>query len=106
MDIDPHTIQQILMTVREQLRCPQCRKRIDVRLDALKVLNNQFAVIQAKCPSCSAHIMLHASIVVGTGADAMKNASSRITVEIDEVKEIERGLQKYNGSFTKLFGNS
>jgi len=108
MSIDPHTIQQILIRIREQLRCPQCRKHMDVGVESLKVLSDSFAVMQVQCSACDAHIMLHATITFVEKQDgeksAGKNASTKLMVDIDEITEIKKSLQKSNGSFTALFG--
>ena len=105
MNIDPHTIQQLLMRIREQLRCPQCRKHMDVNLEALKVLGENFAVMQMQCTACDAHIMLHATIAYGKKEEQAvgKNASTQLMVDIDDIKALETSLQKSNGSFMKLF---
>ena len=107
MNIDPHTIQQILIRIREQLRCPQCRKHMNVGIDSLKVLSDSFAVMQAQCPACDAHIMLHATIAFVEKQESEKgvgrNASTKLMVDIDEIMEIKKSLQNSNGSFTKIF---
>ena len=106
MDIDPHTIQQILTRIREQLRCPQCRKRMEVSLESLKVLGENFVVMQMQCGTCDAHIMLHATIAMkkeSEDPESGKNASTKLMVDIDDIKELEKSIQKSNGSFTKLF---
>ncbi|HLC76188.1 MAG TPA: hypothetical protein VJB82_03700 [Candidatus Peribacterales bacterium] len=109
MNIDPHTIQQILIRIREQLRCPQCRKHVDISIEGLKVLNDNFAVMQAQCPTCDAHIMLHATIAVVAKQDGEKgvgkNASTNLMVDVDEITELKKSLQSSNGSFSKIFGN-
>ena len=109
MNIDPHTVQQIITRIREQLRCPQCRKRMEVNWESVKVLGEDFVVMQMQCLTCDAHIMLHASLSTvpqpsaesGTG----KNVSTKLMVDIDEITEMKKSLQKSNGSFTKLFGS-
>lgn len=106
MDIDPHTIQLILTKVEEQLRCPQCRKRMEVNLESLKVLGNGVAVMQVQCTACDAHIMLHTSITLVHAEDpknAIKNASSKLTIGVDEIKTIKAGIKESGGSFIKMF---
>lgn len=106
MEIDPHTIQMIITKVQDQLRCPQCRKKMEVNLESLKVLGSGVAVMQMQCPACDAHIMLHTSISTVPSddpKDAVRNASSKLTVDIDEIKTIKDGIEKAEGSFTKMF---
>ena len=106
MEIDPHTIQMIISKVQDQLRCPQCRKKMEVNLESLKVLGGALAVMQMQCPACDAHIMLHTSISrvpSNDPKDVGRNASSRLTVDIDEIKTIKEGIKKAEGSFTKMF---
>lgn len=110
MDIDPHTLQEILSKVREQLRCPQCRKPMDaLSLGSLKVVGGGFAVLQGQCSACSAHVMLHAAVaqapreIAVDPAQVGKNASSRLSIESDDLRAIGTSLQKADGSFAKIF---
>lgn len=106
MEIDPHTIQVIITKVQDQLRCPQCRKKMEVDLESLKVLGSGLAVMQMQCPACDAHIMLHTSISriqPDDPVESTRNASSKITVDIDEIKTIREGIKESNGSFSKMF---
>jgi hypothetical protein len=120
MEIDPHTIQQILTKVRDQLRCPQCRKRVDVDMEALKVLGDSFAVMQLRCTMCEAYIMLHATLTADrTGIEHVrlesgrvpaprsiegsKNASTRLTPDPKEMESMRESLEKAQGSFNQLF---
>ena len=132
MEIDPHTIQQILTKVREQLRCPQCRKRVDVTLESLQVVGDDFAVLQLKCNICDAFIMLYASVAGShsvppssqeegvtnangenqsrssrsnaRGAkEAAQNFSSRLLIDADDLEILRKALKEANGSFLSLF---
>jgi hypothetical protein len=120
MDIDPHTIQQILTKVREQLRCPQCRKKVEVDIESLKVLGDNFAVMQIKCDTCEAYIMLHATLsgdIAVTAEDALaeevlaeletpanaKNVSTNLLMDENDLKKLRGSLKKANGSFMTLF---
>lgn len=120
MEIDPHTIQQILTKVREQLRCPQCRKKVEVDIESLKVLGDNFAVMQIKCDTCDAYIMLHATLsgeIAVTADDALaeealaeletpanaKNVSTNLLMDENDLKKLRGSLKKANGSFMTLF---
>lgn len=132
MEIDPHTIQQILTKVREQLRCPQCRKRVDVTLESLRVVGDDFAVLQLKCNTCDAYIMLYATVATAhaalpsphdekvvhaaegsqnrssrsnaRGTDEMaKNFSTQLLIDADDLEILRKALKEANGSFLSLF---
>jgi hypothetical protein len=111
MEIDPHTIQQILTKVREQLKCPQCKKRVDVTMESLKVVGDDFSVMQLKCEVCDAHIMLYANMASGTlsfnppYADQKigQNASSSMTMHDVDLEKIKDSIKKSDGSFMNLF---
>lgn len=115
MEIDPHTIQQILTKVRDQLRCPQCRKRVDVDLESLKVLGDTFAVMQLRCTMCDAYIMLHATLSADGNEieqiklkksdnynQASQNASSKLMLDQKEIKGMGKAIEEAGG-FNNLF---
>ena len=54
MEIDPHTLQQILQRIHQQMRCPQCGKRVTVDLSAVRVVAHESMLLQIKCDGCSA----------------------------------------------------
>ena len=110
MDIDPHTLQQILQRIHQQMRCPQCGKRVPVDFSSVQVVDGDAMLLQLKCEMCNAYIVLHASIQgsekLGVQIDEvnmMSNASSAIQVPDKEVKELRNTLEKAGGSFDKLF---
>ncbi|MBT3835395.1 hypothetical protein HOF56_04085 [Candidatus Peribacteria bacterium] len=111
MEIDPHTIQQILTKVREQLKCPQCRKKVDVTMESLKVVGDGFSVMQLKCEVCDAHIMLYANMASGTLSFSPpyedhkvgQNASSSMAIHDVDVNQIKDSISKSGGSFMNLF---
>jgi len=134
MEIDPHTIQEIVTKIREQLRCPQCRKRVEVDFDALKVVGGDFAVLQLKCHTCDAYIMLYASInaqkedlsspqIEKSGAqknstkstsktkasgstETSLNFSTKLITSTDDLETLRKSLEEAGGSFSELFENS
>jgi hypothetical protein len=108
MEIDPHTIQQILLKVREQLRCPQCTRKLEVTFDSLKVLSNSFAVFQLQCLTCNAYIMLYATVrgqrhLLEPLPNTKHNFSTEITLEQEELQALQKCLEKADGSFSTLF---
>ena len=122
MEIDPHTIQTLLEKIRSQLRCPQCTKRVDVRFESLKVMGDNFAVLQMQCPVCSAYILLHATLsgtkpqegivlsrpaVSGsTGMRPEHNASTILEVDEKELAALRTALKSAGGAFSDLFEES
>lgn len=102
MDIDPHTIQQLLEKVRSQLRCPQCTRRVSVALDSLKVVGDAFAVFQLKCTTCDAYIVLHATLRGGV-IPPSRNYSTILELNPQELQLLRDALRKAEGCFTVLF---
>ena len=111
MDFNPHSLHQILTRLREQMRCPQCGTHIDVDFPALKMAGEDFMLLQLKCESCSAFIVLHVHMSeqqrreVMLGRDAMMNASSSLSLTEDEMATLRNALASAEGSFEKLFHN-
>ncbi|MCF7844357.1 MAG: hypothetical protein K9M03_00830 [Kiritimatiellales bacterium] len=109
MEIDPHTLQKILQRIYQQMRCPQCGSRVPVDFSAVRVVANNAMLLQLQCDSCSAFIVLHASL----GADdvvaelesekSTSNISSTLNLATDEAKMLNRALEESDGSFEKLF---
>lgn len=118
MEIDPHTVQQILTKVRDQLRCPQCRKRVEADLESLKVLGDSFAVLQLKCCTCDAFIMLHATLSaqnsemvsitsenkeIISDTECSQNASTKLIMNSEDLQSLQKSLEDANGSFSEMF---
>lgn len=110
MDYDPHTIHTIIQRIQQQLRCPQCSRKIPVDWQAIRLTGDDFVLLQLRCDACDAYIVLHAAYQGGaeeaSPQDAklrMLNAStllSRSEVELERVKE---ALAKADGSFERMF---
>ena len=109
MEMDPHTFQQIIRRIEQQMRCPQCGKRIPVDFPAVRMAADDFLLLQLKCDTCDAYIVLHASL---QGAQILRsvpegqefiNASSSLQLKEDELKMLRMGLEQCGGSFEKLF---
>jgi len=109
MDIDPHTLQQILQRIQQQMRCPQCGRHVPVDFSAVRVVADAAMLLQLNCDGCNAFIVLHASL---QGVDNLKtqaiedgtvNASSNLHMSDSEVKMLKSALQQSDGSFEKLF---
>lgn len=121
MEIDPHTIQQILEKVRSQLRCPQCTKKVPVALECLKVVGETFAVFQLKCGTCDAYILLHATIrtfptphVHSAHAEVamlckeqqegrVRNFSTTLEIDPQELQTLRACLKDAGGRFSMIF---
>ncbi len=110
MELDPHILQQIIQRIYQQMRCPQCGKRVPVDFASVRIAANDFMLLQLRCDTCDAYIVLHASLQ-GTeallprmqGEDQMVNASSTLHLKEEEVKLLRQALDQCQGSFTKLF---
>ena len=113
MEFSPHSLNQILTRIREQMRCPQCGTRIDVDFPSIKMAGDDFMLLQLKCESCSAFIVLHVYMneqqrreIMNEGKDTLLNASSTLSLSEDEMKTLRAALQSADGSFEKLFQNA
>jgi hypothetical protein len=62
MELDPHTLQQIIQRIYQQMRCPQCGKRIPVDFTSVRLAGDDFMLLQLKCEACDAYVVLHASL--------------------------------------------
>jgi len=111
MELDPHTLQQILLRIQQQMRCPQCGNQVPVDFASVRVVADESLLLQLKCDACNAYIVLHASL---QGAehlgvkkkqedDALVNASSTLQLSNKEVNMLEKALGEFDGSFEKLF---
>jgi len=109
MEIDPHTLQQILLRIQKQMRCPQCGKKVPVDFAAVRVVANESMLLQLKCEGCNAFIVLHASLQGADNLnpeeekDVLANASSVLQVSEKEAKMLENSLEQCGGSFEQLF---
>ena len=110
MELDPHTLQQILTRIRQQMRCPQCGKQVPVDFSSVRVVGENAMLLQLKCDTCNAYIVLHASLqgVEKFGAkpfeaDVTRNASSSLRLSDEEVKMLHEALDQSDGSFDQLF---
>ncbi len=107
MSYDPHALHQILVKIREQMRCPQCSATVDVGFPSVKLAGDDFVLLQVQCLHCQAFIVLHVTV---TGAvaekirnDLTKNASSNLHVDEAELETLRTALGESGGSFEKLF---
>ena len=109
MELDPHTLQLIVQRIEQQMRCPQCGKRIPIDMTSVRLAGDDFMLLQLKCETCEAFIVLHASlqgaeyIQPTSDKDGMVNASSALNLKEDEVKMLQKALEQSGGSFEKLF---
>ncbi len=108
MDFNPHSLHQILTRIREQMRCPQCGTHVAVDFPAVKIAADDFMLLQLKCESCSAFIVLHVNLRVNElneaiGPVGLQNVSSTLTLTEEEMSTLRSALNAYDGSFQKLF---
>ena len=109
MDIDPHTLQQILQRIHQQMRCPQCGSRVPVDFSSVQVVASNAMILQLKCGGCGAFIVLNASVAGGEEFEyelegkATVNTSSKLNLASDEAKMLGKALDECDGSFEKLF---
>ncbi len=110
MEMDPHTFQQIIRRIEQQMRCPQCGKRVPVDFPSVRMAADDFLLLQLKCDTCDAYIVLHASLQ-GTQkmmtstveGSQLVNASSSLQLKDDELASLRAALEKNGGSFEKIF---
>ena len=109
MELDPHTLQQIIRRIEQQMRCPQCGKRIPVDFTSVRMAGDDFMLLQLKCETCDAFIVLHASLQgaerlgITSKNDETVNASSALNLKEKEVEMLREALKQSNGSFETLF---
>lgn len=110
MHLDPHTLSLIIQRIERQMRCPQCGKRVPVSFAAVRIVGDDFLLLQLKCDTCDAFIVLHAALQGSdilknneVEVDGVKNASSTLTMSEDEVKMLRDALSQSGGSFEEVF---
>ncbi len=110
MHYNPHSLHQILTRIREQMRCPQCGTRVAVDFPSIKIAGDDFMLLQLKCESCTAFIVLHVNLseqkqveLQEDSKDALLNASSTLSLSEDEMETLRGALKFADGSFQKLF---
>jgi hypothetical protein len=110
MELDPHTLQQIIQRIYQQMRCPQCGKRIPVDFTSVRLAGDDFMLLQLKCEACDAYVVLHASLQgtenlspIPQMKDETVNASSTLHLKDSEIATLREALGQSGGSFQKLF---
>lgn len=115
MEFDPHTLHHLLEKIRQQMRCPQCGEKVPVDFASVRLTGDDFLLLQLRCNSCQAFVVLHASLQAAkAGASADKserdttglNVSSTFCKSEEEVKDLRNAIQKSGGSFSQLFGKN
>ena len=110
MEMDPHTLQQILQRIYQQMRCPQCGKKVPIDFDSIQVMAESAMLLQLKCEGCNAYVVLQASL---NGIEQMSappyeenetaNASSSLSMSKTDLQQVREALEKSNGSFKEMF---
>ncbi len=108
MELDPHTLQLIIRKIEQQMRCPQCGKRVPVDFTSVRLAGDDFLLLQLKCDTCDAFIVLHASLqgaesLIRKEKDTTANASSSLQLKDSELKMLREALTQSGGSFEQLF---
>lgn len=110
MDLDPHTLQHILQRIYQQMRCPQCGKRVPVDLSTVRIVADNAMLLQLKCDTCNAYIVLQASLqgvehITGQpyAVDETANVSTSMEISKDELHVLSSALEEAGGSFEQLF---
>lgn len=108
MEHNPHSLNQILIRIREQMRCPQCGTPVAVDFPSVKLASEEFVLLQLKCESCSAFIVLHVNMANARQSllldhDGQRNASSSLCLDENEMRTLTSALKDADGSFEKLF---
>lgn len=110
MEFNPHSLNQILHRIREQMRCPQCGTGVEVDFPSIKLAGENFMLLELKCEACMSFIVLHVNMVEKSVDEKSNseifpsmNASSSVTLSADEMKTLRSALKKFDGSFQKLF---
>ena len=110
MEVDPHTLHQIIQRIQQQMRCPQCGEKVPVDFASVRLTGDDFVLMQLKCDICDAYIVLHASLqgvrptkVEKDDKEKIMNASSSLCLKDAEVEVLRDALQQVGGSFEQLF---
>lgn len=110
MDVNPHSLHVILSRIREQVRCPQCGTKVSVDFPSVKVAEENVMLLQLKCESCGAFIVLQVNVTEQEAAIAaiakrnhLLNVSSSVSLTEEEMQTLHSALEKYEGSFEKMF---
>lgn len=109
MDLDPHTLHQIIQRIQQQMRCPQCGGKVPVEVGSVRLTGEDFMLLQLKCASCEAYIVLHASLQgmksrkEGDAGSKGVNASSHLCVDVEELTVLRDTIAGAGGSFSQLF---
>ena len=99
MELDPHTLHQILDKIHNQMRCPQCGNKVPVDLSNVQVMADTGLLMHLFCDRCNAHIVLQASLsgIENISAppyedDTTRNASSTLTddhkTDVNQIRDM------------------
>jgi|GEM_PF-408013 len=110
MEMDPHTLQQILDRIQQQVRCPQCGKEVPADFQSVKVVSESAMLLQLQCDHCNAYVVLQASLsgIEQISAppyeeDKCANASTGISSNKGDISQIQEALKGSGGSFSSMF---
>lgn len=110
MEFDPHSLHQIIQRIQQQMRCPQCGEKVPADFASVRLTGDDFLLLQLRCETCDAYIVLHASLQGVKGVkvkkeekDKIMNASSSLCLKDSEIEVLRSALQSSGGSFEQLF---
>lgn len=108
MELDPHTLQLIIHKISQQMRCPQCGKHIPIDFTSVRIAGDDFLLLQLRCDTCDAYIVLHASLRVAEhpgieARDGTMNVSSSLNLREGEIDQLREALKQLGGSFESVF---
>lgn len=110
MEFDPHSLHQIIQRIQQQMRCPQCGEKVPADFTNVRLTGDDFLLLQLRCDTCDAYIVLHAALSGLKGLklqkdekDSVMNASSSLCLKDTEIDVLREALVKAGGSFGDLF---
>jgi hypothetical protein len=109
MELDPHALHEIVRRIDRQMRCPQCGKQVPVDFSSVRVTGDDFLLLQLKCVTCDAFIVLHAALgnaeVFNAGLlnEKRLNISSTLHLKEDEIALLQDAIRQNGGSFQQVF---
>ena len=87
---------KLLLTVQKNVKCPQCGKGYDLSLIEIRGIVDSIVFLEL---SCKGHMPLLATVSLSKKPQETK----REKVTSDDLIEIHKKLNNFNGDFEKLF---
>ena len=90
----------LLKTVRKNIRCPQCGKQYDFAQIKIRGFADYIIFLELDCKD---HMPVLATVAIPRKS-VKKNEGK--TIDVDDVIETYKFLEKFPGGFEKIFKNS